>query len=34
MTYRKIGPLEQCYYVIRWWLRHVLFGGWFRKNGS
>lgn len=26
MGYRRVGYLEQCYYVIKWWLRHAVFG--------
>lgn len=33
MSYRRVGPLEQCCYVIRWWMKRV-FGRRSRRSGS
>ena len=30
MSYRKVGYLEQCWYIIRYWLREK-FRGWRRR---
>lgn len=26
MGYRKVGYLEQCYYIIKWWVKEKLRG--------